>query len=122
MQISRTMLRLYLDQVTHGYFASHEEMPADLAEFDPYMQTAWHMAKAAGDLPWLQLGLRHLSNDPQADCSRFRGPFPLHDEDIRLLILHFLERMQAGCDPPVLPISLVDMTGDEWRAHRAKLG
>lgn len=121
MKISRTMLRLYLDQITHGYFASHDAMPDDPAEFDQDMHTALHMAEAAGDLPWLQLGLRHLINDQLADFSIFRGPFPLHDDDIRSVILHLLNRMRTTTDPPVRPITLVDMTGDEWRSHRAQL-
>jgi hypothetical protein len=125
MKISDTMLRHYLGQITHSFFASNDEMPEDLSEFDSYMQTVRAMAETAGDTRWLQLGLQHLVNDPQADLGRYgAGLFPITADDIRQIIWHLLDRLDApgGAAAPAIPITLEPMTGDEWRAHRAGLG
>ena len=121
MKISATMLRNHLGQITLTYFVEHSEVPEDLSELDSYIDTMQHDAQAAGDLPWLLLGLRQLVNDPQVDLASYGGGvFPLKAEGMRDIICHVLHRLDApgGIAPPALPITLESMSGEAWRAHR----
>ena len=124
MKISNTMIRSYLGQITLTYFVENDEMPEDFGEFDGHIATLRYEAEAAGDLPWLELGLQYLLNDPQTDLAAYSGGmFPLHDSDMREIISYLLDRLEApgGTEEPAIPITLEEMTGDEWRAYRAGL-
>ncbi len=124
MTISNTMLRNYLELITLTYFVDHNEMPEDLSEFDSYIDTVRRNAEASADLPWLLRGLQYLLNAPDVNLEDYGGGvFPLHAEDVRSIIWRVLDYLQApgGTAMPVVPITLPDMTGDEWRAYKASL-
>lgn len=123
MKISNPMIKFYLDHIIQVYFVDHHEMPEDLGEFDSCIETARRSALATGELPWLFLGLQHLINDPQVDLSSYsRGGFPLEATDVRDIIVHTLNVLNApgGISPPVIPITLDNMTGEDWAAYRAE--
>ncbi|HIV71139.1 MAG TPA: hypothetical protein H9903_09425 [Candidatus Aquabacterium excrementipullorum] len=125
MKISTTMLDYNLGQITLTYFAEHNEMPEDLSDFDSYIETMRHDAQAAGDLPWLLLGLQQLINDPEIDLAAHGGGvFPLSADDVRDIIIHALYKLNApgGAAAPLIPVTLAYMTGEDWKAHRATLG
>lgn len=124
MKISTTMLRNHLGQITLTYFVDHSEVPEDLSELDSCIDTMRHDAQASGDLPWLLLGLQQLINDPQVDLASYGGGvFPLKADDMRDIICHALNRLEApgGIAPPTVPVTLESMSGEAWRAYREGL-
>lgn len=125
MKISNPMIGFHLDHVILVYFVDHHEMPEDLGEFDSYIETMRHGAQAAGELPWLLLGLQHLINTPEIDLASYcRGGFPLNADDVRDILVHILCVLKApgGLERPIMPITLDNITGEAWAAYRAEWG
>ncbi|MBQ0958162.1 hypothetical protein KAK06_04265 [Ideonella sp. 4Y11] len=124
MKLSNTMLRGYLRRIALGYLGRSDEPSEDPADFDASIDEVRLAAEAAGDLPWLKLGLDHLLTTPGIRLRDYCGDqFPYTEHALYDLFLHTWQVLWPD-EPLSAPgegalLELEEMPTAQWVAFKA---
>lgn len=124
MKLSNTMLRGYLRRIALGYLGRSDEPPEDPSEFDASIDEVRLAAEAAGDMPWLKLGLDHLLTAPGVRLRDYSGgQFPYTEHALYDLFLHAWQVLWPGESLSVpgegAQLELEEMQPEDWVAFKS---
>ena len=126
MNISESMIRYYLRNITMGWFDPEDEPPEDITEYYKCVQDMKLHAVNHNDLDALKLGLEYLLAHPELDYTKFSGGrYPYEPEEVREIIYYAWKTIWPDSEPvsdsTLLAVKLVRMTLEEWwesRGHK----
>ncbi|MBI4693637.1 MAG: hypothetical protein HY749_06420 [Gammaproteobacteria bacterium] len=126
MKISRTMLRDHLRGVTVSYFSHHDVAPVDIGDYAPFAANVRDSAARRGDLPWLKLGLAHVLERRGQDWDDLNGGiYAFGRGELVDLIEIVWEELWPEEAPAAVAgaadVELVEMSTEDWNAHKAGL-
>lgn len=123
MDVSESMVRFYLDNVTVSWFSSNDTPPNELSEYKPYIEDMKRSAFKHKDLETLRIVFEYLIANPNIDCERFNGPrYPFDSDEIREIICYSWRVLWP--DRSTIPIrnlpniKFIKMPLEEWWVRR----
>ena len=125
MDISLSMVKHYLDDVTVGWFDDHDLPPENVADYLPRVLEMKKGAAKHGDLEALKLAFEHILANRRIDCEILGGGrYPFDDKDVREIIAFAWKTIwpDARPIPPGGPpgVRLIEMPLEQWRASRGQ--
>jgi hypothetical protein len=118
MEISKGLIRQYLDHITVGYFSDHDFPPDDMSGYDEQILSIERSAAYRGDLEVLRLGLDYLLCTSNDSLEYYTGVYGYDDSEIREIIKYVREKIYPNLPPPdpeeVKDITLSTMSMYDW--------
>lgn len=123
IQISESMVKHYLDDVTFSWFNDHDLPPDEVEEYHYLVNWMKQNATNHDDLNYLKLAFEYLLKNSEIDCEEFSGgSYPFDDEEIRDIIEFAYRTIWPDAILPVdVPnIQFVQMSLEDWWALHSK--
>ncbi|MBI4851708.1 MAG: hypothetical protein HY819_07925 [Acidobacteria bacterium] len=123
MNISESMIRYYLRNITMGWFDPLDEPPEHVTGYYECVQEMKLHALSHDDLEALKLGFEWLLANPEIDCTKFSGGrYPYEPEEVREIIHYAWKTIWPDAAPitaeSTKDTKLVSTTLDEWWESR----
>jgi hypothetical protein len=125
LDISKSMVRYYLDAITVPYFKTHDAPPRNLDAYLPQLLAMKRRVHKDEDA--LKLAFEHIIGNPHVDASELAGGgYALSENEIRALIRYVWQQLWPDA-PAVKPggpadVKLVPMALEDWWASRKVMG
>jgi hypothetical protein len=123
LDISKSMVRYYLDAITVPYFKTHDAPPRNLDAYLPQLLAMKRKLMVHKDEDALKLAFEHIIGNPHIDASELAGGgYALSENEIRVLIRHVWQQLwpdaAAVRSGGPADVKLVPMALDDWWASR----
>jgi hypothetical protein len=123
LDISKAMVRYYLDAITVPYFKTHDTPPRNLDNYLPQLLAMKRKLGVHKDEEPLKLAFELVLGNPHLDASELAGGgYAFSENEIRALIRHIWTQLwpDAPAPKPGGPqdVKLVAMSVEDWWARR----
>jgi hypothetical protein len=123
VEISKSMVRYYMDAITIPFFKTHDAPPRNLDAYLPQLIAMKRRLALHKDEDALKLACEHVIGNPHVDASQLAGGgYAFSENEIRALIRYVWQQLwpdapqvKSGGPPDV---RLVPMSLDDWRTSR----
>jgi hypothetical protein len=123
LDISKSMVRYYMDAITIPYFKTHDAPPRNLDAYLPQLLAMKRKLSAHKDEDALKLACEHVIGNPHIDASQLGGGgYTFSENEIRGLIRYVWQQLWP--DAPAVKsggptgVQLVPMSLEDWWASR----